>query len=169
MDSIKSRLDDIDFTILADLQQGSSRPMHELAEQIGLSTAACARRVKRLEELGVIEKYVAILNPEIMELDLDVFVSVRLKSQGHKYMTEFCQLVSRMPEVVECYIQTGESDFLLHVKARGVKEYGDWMKDTLRIYNGIFSIQSSIALERIKYSTAIPIFKRPIKPRETRG
>lgn len=121
---------------------------------------SCARRVKRLEEHGVIERYVALLNPSALGLDLDVFISVRLNTQTLKAMDEFKELVARMPEVVECYALTGDSDFLLHVRTPGVKEFNSWMQGSLIGVPSIFATHSNISLERIKYSTSLPIPKK---------
>jgi DNA-binding Lrp family transcriptional regulator len=154
---MKLKLDETDRRILGELQQNSSRPIHELADIIGISMASCTRRVKRMEQSGLIQRYVALLNPEALGLDLEVFISIRLSNQTLKTMEEFRKIITVMPEVVECYALTGNSDFLLHVRTTGVKEYNTWMQEKLIGVSSIFTTQSNISLECIKYSTALPI------------
>jgi len=174
---LTSKLDETDLRILNELQQNSGRPIHELADVVGISMPSCARRVKKLEQDGVIVGYVALLSPDAVGLDLDVFVSIRLRTQTLKAMADFRKLVSAMPEVVECYALTGDSDFILHVRMPGVKEFNVWMQSKLIGMSTIFTTHSSISLERVKYSTALPILescdgtsspKKPAKRRSSR-
>jgi len=153
----KFKLDDIDMLLLRELQQDSSRPIHILSELASISLASCARRLKRMEISGHIDRYVALLNPAAMGLDLDVFISIRLTTQTLKAMEEFRKIVSSMPEVVECYALTGDSDFLLHVRTSGVKEYNVWLQKKLIVLSSIGTTHSSISLERVKYSTMLPL------------
>ena len=157
----ETKLDEIDLRLLAELQHDSSRPIHELAEIVGMSMASCNRHVKRMEQSGIIQRYVAILNPEALGLTLEVFVSVRLNTQKLKTMQEFRRRVLRMAEVVQCYALTGDSDFLLHVRTAGISEYNTWMQENLIGVASILNTRSSISLECIKYSTALPL---PLSP-----
>jgi len=154
---MKLKLDETDLRILGELQQNSSRPIHELADIIGISMASCTRRVKRMEQSGLIQRYVALLNPQALGLDLEVFINIRLNTQTLKTMEEFRKIITVMPEVVECYALTGDSDFLLHVRTAGVKEYNTWMQEKLIGVSSIFTTHSNISLECIKYSTALPL------------
>jgi DNA-binding Lrp family transcriptional regulator len=157
MESEDTRFDDTDMQILARLQRCSSAPIHELANQLGISIASCSRRIKRLEAAGVIERYVAILNPAAMGIDMDIFVSVRLNNQTRKTKDAFHKMVTEMPEVVECYSLTGDSDFMLHVRVAGVKEFAVWMQDRLLTVTTLFRTQSQVSLERLKYTTELPL------------
>lgn len=153
----KPKLDEIDLRILGEIQQDSSRPIHELAGLIGISMASCTRRLKRMQESRLILRYVALLNPEELGVDLDVFIKVRLKVQTLKAMQSFHRMVMNMPEVVECYLTTGDSDFLLHVRTAGIREYNRWVQKKLIKEPSIAATYSSIALECIKYSTRLPL------------
>ena len=152
-------LDEIDLQILQELQQNSSAPLHELAEKVGLSKTPCQRRIKRMEKEGIIQRYVAILNPEALEVDVDVFINVRLYDQTLRTMKQFRKIILTMPEIVECYVMTGVFDFFLHVRIAGVKAYNEFMQEKLLQIPGIAQTQSSISLERLKYSTALPIVR----------
>jgi DNA-binding Lrp family transcriptional regulator len=151
-----AKIDKTDLRILAELQINSSRPVYELAHHLGLSMASCARRIKRLENAGVIERYVALLNSEQLGVDLDIFVNVRLSRHIHKAKQEFRNRVSTIPEVVACYALTGDSDFLLHIRIAGVKEFNVWIQKYLTDLPYLSTTHSSVCLERLKYTTAIP-------------
>ena len=151
-----AKIDKTDIRILAELQMNSGRPVYELAHHLGLSMASCARRIKRLETAGVIERYVALLNSEHLGVDLDIFVNIRLSRHVQKAKQEFRNHVSTIPEVVACYSLTGDSDFLLHVRIAGVKEFNVWIQKYLTDLPHLSTTHSSVCLERLKYTTAIP-------------
>ncbi|HZB89280.1 MAG TPA: Lrp/AsnC family transcriptional regulator [Terracidiphilus sp.] len=151
-----TKIDKTDLRILAELQMNSGRPVYELAHRLGLSMASCARRIKRLETAGVIERYVALLNSEQLDVDLDIFVNIRLSRHIHKEKQEFRNFVSTIPEVLACYSLTGDSDFLLHIRIAGVKEFNVWIEKYLTGLPHLSTTHSSVCLERLKFTTAVP-------------
>lgn len=162
-----TKIDKTDLRILAELQMNSGRPVYELAHHLGLSMASCARRIKRLETAGVIERYVALLNSEKLGVDLDIFVNVRLSRHVHKSKQEFRSRVSTIPEVVACYSLTGDSDFLLHIRIAGVKEFNVWIQKYLTDLPHLSTTHSSVCLERLKYTTALPFNLEKNSPGKT--
>ena len=153
---MNKKIDETDLGILAELQMNSGRPVYELAHHLGLSMASCARRIKRLETAGVIERYVALLNAEKLGVDLDIFVNIRLSRHVRKAKQEFRNRVITIPEVIACYSLTGNSDFLLHVRIAGVKEFNVWIQKYLTDLPHLSTTHSSVCLERLKYTTALP-------------
>lgn len=150
-------LDEFDLKILRLLQENGRVTTIELAEQVGLSPTPCARRVKRMEDEGLISGYVTLLNAGRLGAGLSVFVNVRLRSQTPKAFETFEAAIRRMPEVVECYLLTGNYDYLLHVRVADVDAYRFFIRSRLIAIEGIVETQSSVALEQTKYTTAIPL------------
>ena len=161
---MNKKIDKTDLGILAELQMNSGRPVYELAHHLGLSMASCARRIKRLETAGVIERYVALLNAEKLGVDLDIFVNIRLSRHVRKAKQEFRNRVITIPEVVACYSLTGNSDFLLHVRIAGVKEFNVWIQKYLTDLPHLSTTHSSVCLERLKYTTAVPFNREKNSP-----
>jgi DNA-binding Lrp family transcriptional regulator len=150
-------LDQFDIKILRLLQGNARATTVEIAEAIGLSATPSARRVKRLEDEGVIEGYVTLLNADMLGAGLSVFVNVRLRSQTPKSFDTFEVEIRKMPEVVECHLLTGNYDYLLHVRVTDVKAYRQFIRNRLIAIDGIAETQSSIALQQTKYTTALSL------------
>ncbi len=149
--------DAIDRRILRLLQENSRIPNVELAEQVGLSASPCLRRVQAMEADGLIRKHVTLLDPAAIGLPVSVFVSVSLKTQVKEALERFEAAVARRPEVMECYLMTGDSDYLLRVVAADLSAYERFLVDHLTRIPGVSSIRSSFALKQVKYSTALPV------------
>jgi len=150
-------LDEIDGRILNVLQQEGRISILDLSERVGLSPTPCARRVKRMEDEGVIQRYAAVLNPAAVGSRLDVFVSVRLRTSTRKAIEIFEQAVQNMPEVVECYLVTGNHDYLLHLRLADVDDFKDFVRERLINIPSVGETVSSIALEQTKHTTAIAL------------
>ncbi|MEZ5608621.1 MAG: Lrp/AsnC family transcriptional regulator [Burkholderiaceae bacterium] len=154
-------LDKLDRAILLRLQQDGRTPCEAIGEQVGLSASAVLRRVKRLEDSGVIERTVALLRPEAVGLGLVAYVNVRLeKRQDHAKrnpMDEFRASVQNWPEVVECAALTGEMDFLLRLVVQDMAAYSRFMMDTLLRHPAVQDCKTSFVMERVKSTTALPI------------
>ena len=150
-------LDSFDFKILDALQEDARITTLDLADRVGLSATPCARRVKRLEEEGVIERYVTLLNAERLGIGLNVFVNVRLRSQTKDSMDIFEAGIKELPEIVECYLLTGEYDYLLHVRIADIPALRAFVRDHLTTIESVAATHSSIALEQKKYTTALPL------------
>lgn len=153
----KPRLDAIDIRILKVLQQAADISNIDLAERVGLSPTPCLRRVRILEEAGIIRTRVTLLDPKVLGLSVSVFVSVTLEKQVKERLQEFEAEVRRRPEVVECYLMTGESDYLLRIVVPDLATYERFLKDSLTRIPGVASIKSSFALDQVAYSTALPL------------
>lgn len=150
-------LDAIDRRIIAELQNEGRVTINELAERVGLSATPCLRRVKRLEADRVITGYAANVDQVIVGLPVNVFVNVTLTRQAEAELEEFEAAVTGCPEVMECYLMTGTSDFLLRVVAADLFAYERFLKSTLTRIPGIANIQSSFALKQVVHRTALPI------------
>lgn len=155
------QLDAVDRRILRALQSDGRIIYDALAAQVGLSPSATLRRVKRLEESGVIAGYVALVRPERVGLGLTAYLNVRLEkhSEVHKRnpMDLFRAAVQTWPEVVECAALTGEMDYLLRVMVRDMAHYSRFIMDTLLKHPSVQDCKTSFVLDHVKNTTAIPV------------
>src|SRR3979409_2446805 len=150
-------LDPIDKRILEQLQHDGRLSNADLAEKVGLSSSPCWRRgVKALEEAGVIKGYAALLDAKTVGLSVNVFVSVSLSTQNEKSLKDFERAAAARPEVMECYLMTGDSDYLLRVVVPDLEAYERFVMDFTKIV-GIAQIRSSFALRPVKQATAPPL------------
>ncbi len=156
-ESSNMELDAIDRRILACLQSGGRTTVNDLAEAVGLSPTPCLRRMRRLEETGIIQGYAAHVDQVAVGLPVNVFVNVTLVRQVESELEAFETAVSAAPEVMECYLMTGTSDYLLRVVAADLFAYECFLKSVLTPVPGIANIQSSFALRQIVQRTALPI------------
>jgi Lrp/AsnC family leucine-responsive transcriptional regulator len=151
------KLDAIDRKILQSLQADGRMSLAELSEKVGLSPSPCLRRVRILEKAGIIKRYVAMVDQQSVGLPVSVFVSLKLESQRQQMLANFGKLVARWPEVLECYLMTGPRDYLLRVVVEDLAAYERFLKQKLTRVEGIASIESSFALEQVKYTNVLPI------------
>ena len=148
--------DSIDMNILRELQVDASRSVQEIADAVGLSQTPCWRRMKRLEASGVIERRVALLDPEKLGLGLTVFVSIRTSRHDDEWLDRFATEVARIPEIVEIHRMSGDVDYLLKVMVRDVAEYDRIYKKLISVIE-LSDVSSSFSMERIKQTTEIPL------------
>jgi Lrp/AsnC family transcriptional regulator, leucine-responsive regulatory protein len=153
----KKSLDAIDRKILDHLQVDGRMNLNDLAEKVGLSPSPCLRRVRILERAGVIARYVAVLDQRAVGLPVSVFVSIKLERQREQSLDRFAKAVERWPEVLECYLMTGSRDYWLRVVVPDLDAYQRFVKQKLTRVEGIASIESSFALEQVKYTNVLPI------------
>lgn len=151
------QLDSFDRRILDQLQRNGRISNVELAKSVGLSPSPCLRRVRDLEDAGVIDRYAAILNQGSAGFSLSVFVQVTLERQVETALETFERVIAGRPEVMEAYLMTGDSDYLLRIVVPDVSDYEAFLKDHLTRIPGVASIKSSFALNRVKYETALPL------------
>jgi len=151
------QLDAFDRRILDQLQRNGRVSNVELAKSVGLSPSPCLRRVRDLEDAGVIDRYAAILNQGSAGFSLSVFVQVTLERQVETALETFERVIAGRPEVMEAYLMTGDSDYLLRIVVPDVSDYEAFLKDHLTRIPGVASIKSSFALNRVKYETALPL------------
>ncbi|WP_435531613.1 Lrp/AsnC family transcriptional regulator [Ramlibacter aurantiacus] len=154
-------IDKLDIAILRCLQ-GNGRETYEvIGERVGLSASAVLRRVKRLEEVGIIDRYVALVRPEAVGLGLTAYLNVRLEkhTESHKRnpMDLFRASVQSWPEVVECVALTGDMDYLLRVVVEDMAHYSRFIMDTLLKHPSVQDCKTSFVLDRVKATTAVPL------------
>jgi Lrp/AsnC family transcriptional regulator, leucine-responsive regulatory protein len=150
-------LDKIDREILKVLQADARVPNVELADKVGLSPSPCARRVKALEDAGIISRYATVVDQKSVGLPVSVFVSVTLERQVEGALAVFEKEILRRPEVMECYLMTGEADYLLRVVVADLDAYERFLVLHLTRVPGIANIRSSFALKQVAYRTELPI------------
>lgn len=157
----KLSFDAIDRRILDCLQENARISNADLAREVGLSASACSRRVHELEETGVIQRYATLLDPVVAGMPVSVFVSVTLEKQVEQDLELFEAAIRALPEVMECYLMTGDSDYLLRVVASDVAAFRRFLMDHLTRIPGVANIRSSFALNQVKYRTALPLAADP--------
>ncbi|WP_061534694.1 Lrp/AsnC family transcriptional regulator [Collimonas arenae] len=165
-------MDATDRKILAILQEDGRLSNQEVAERVNLSPSPCLRRIKQLEQAGVIRQYVALLAPEKIGLGLLAYVNVRLEKHSdpqfsgstrtaahtaHSPRADFSAAIEHWPEVVACYAMTGEMDYLLRVHVEDMAHFSRFMMETLLRHPAVLDVKSSFALQRIKDTTALPL------------
>lgn len=150
-------LGDTDRRILAELQKDSRLTMQELAERIGMSASSCWRRVRALEEDGVIEQYAVIANPRKAGFGLSAMVHVSLARHEQENVDNFIREVLRHPEVLECFATSGEADFHLRVVVEDIDAYNEFLDDFVFKLSGVSQVRSNIVLKEIKASNALPL------------
>jgi len=149
-------MDDIDKAIMAQLQRDSSTPVSEISESVGLSSTPCWRRIKKLEEQGVIRRRVALADQDMLNLKLTAFVAVKAGEHSERWVKEFASAVARIPEVVELHRMSGDVDYLMKVVAPDMAHFD-------RVYKALISaaefsdVTSTFSMEALKYTTELPL------------
>jgi Lrp/AsnC family transcriptional regulator, leucine-responsive regulatory protein len=154
---MQPELDAIDYLLLTSLQQDARQTNTELARRVKLSPAGLQRRLKKLEESGLIDRYVALLNREAVGLDMLCFVQVTLQRHQPELIQQFRALLQNVPEVLECHHITGEYDYLLKVVVRNRHHLEHFLVEILTPAPGMDKIRTSLVLSEIKMSTAVPL------------
>ncbi len=152
------KMDKTDLRILERLQTDAHTSHQALSDAVHLSAPQCFRRVRKMEEAGVIDRYVALLNPARVGLSVTAFVSVSLKSGQMKDLQKFKDVVATIPEILECHTVTGEADYLLKVVAPDLQVFSRFLLERLVEHFDVVSTKSEVSLEQIKYTTVLPIF-----------
>ena len=151
------KLDAIDRKIIRSLQEDGKISIGELAEKVGLSPSPCARRVRLMEQAGIIKGYAAIIDQKKVGLPISAFASIKLERQREEDLDRFEDAVSRWPEVLDCYLMTGQRDYLMRVVAADLEAYERFIKDKLTRLDNIASIETSFALGQVKRSENVPV------------
>ncbi|MDH6230482.1 Lrp/AsnC family leucine-responsive transcriptional regulator [Mesorhizobium soli] len=152
-----TELDSIDRAILRALQQDGRIQNIDLADRVGLSPSPCLRRVRQLEQAGVIERYVALVNPAKVGMGLTVFARVWLTGQDEESVNVFVEAIKKLPQVVECHLMAGDSDFLLRVVVEDLEGYRRFQIEHLGRIKGVRNIKTEIPMQKIKSSWEIPV------------
>ncbi len=150
------RFDKIDLAILESLQNNGRISNNDLAELIGLSPSACLRRVKSLEESGVIDQYVALVQQSAAGLPDDVFVQITVEKQTREKLAEFERKVRECPQIMECYLMSGDADYLLRVVVSDASDYEHLHMEVLTALPGVSQIKSNFSLRTVTKKTSIP-------------
>ncbi|MBL0419651.1 Lrp/AsnC family transcriptional regulator [Ramlibacter sp. AW1] len=150
-------LDTLDLRILRELQQDGSLSNVELARRVHLSPSPCLARVKALEAAGVIQRYVALADAKALGLGLNVFINISLKEQSKAALADFERRIAEHEEVMECYLMTGDSDYLIRVAVPDIAALERFILDQLTPIPGIEKIRSSFTLKQVRYKTALPL------------
>lgn len=150
-------MDAIDLKILAALQRDSSLTNVELARRVHLSPSPCLARVKALQKAGVIRRYVALVDPEAVGLGVSVFISISLREQNTAALAEFERRIEACEEVMECYLMTGDADYLLRVVVPDIRALERFVLDRLSPIPGVEKIRSSFTLKQVRYKTELPL------------
>lgn len=152
-------MDRADIALVDALQRDSSRSIAELADAVALSASACHRRMRALEERGVIEGYAARVDPRAIGLAAEVFVEITLTSQSREAMDKFERAVGDFDDILECHLMSGGADYLLRVAATDLDHYGSIHRDCLARLPGVSAMRSSFSLRLIKRFTGYPVAK----------
>jgi len=151
------QLDSRDLNILREIQENADITNAELAARVRLSPSPCLARVRALEEAGVITKYVALLDAPKVGMTVSVFIQVSLEKQVESALDNFEAVMKRCSEVMECYLMTGDSDYLIRVVVEDVHALQNFIVLKLSKIRGVANIRSSFSLKQVKYSTALPL------------
>lgn len=154
---MSQELDAIDAKILDLIQTNASLSVAEIAEQVGLSSSPCWRRIKRMEESGVIERRVTLLNREEIGLEFEVYASVKLTRPNRENLDAFERAVAMMPEIVECSLVTGAVDYVLRIVTSDMHAYDAFLRDRLLSLDLVSDVQSRIVVRNVKSTTALPL------------
>lgn len=151
------KLDDIDKRILRVLQRNGRIANNDLAREVGLSPSPCLRRVRLLEEAGVIDRYVAVLNPAKIGKGLTFFVRIRLDQQDEETLQTFAEAILKLPQVVECYFMLGDFDAMIRVVAADIEDYRRFQSEHLSRIKGVQSLKTDVPSQTVKQVSEIPV------------
>jgi Lrp/AsnC family leucine-responsive transcriptional regulator len=150
-------LDQFDREILAILQEDGRASNQDVADKIGLSPTPCLRRIRRLEAEGVISGYAALVRPDAVGLTVSAFIRVRLDQQGDRHLVQFEEVIATFPEVMECYLMSGDADYQLRIQVQSLPAFEDFLRAKLTKVPGVAQVTTSFALRPVVYKTALPI------------
>ena len=149
--------DNIDRKIIGILQLDATRSIQDIADLVGLSNNPCWRRIKRLEESGVIERRVALINPQVIGLGITSFVSIRIDSHNASWLENFASAIEQVAEVVECHRMTGDVDYLLKVIVRDLEHYDAVYQNLIKRVPGLTDVSSTFSMEQLKQGAVIDV------------
>lgn len=156
MNGTNLQLDSIDWAILGVLQADASIPVHEVGDRVGLSSNACWRRIKRLEDAGVITGRVALVDPVKLGLATTVFVAIRTNRHDPEWIAAFSRGVAAVDEIVECHRMAGDVDYLLKLAVRDIAHYDRIYRKLIAAVPHLADVSSTFSMERMKATTALP-------------
>ncbi|ASA54852.1 Lrp/AsnC family transcriptional regulator [Vibrio gazogenes] len=151
------QLDKTDKHLLRLLQQNADWSLNELAEAVHLTTTPCWKRLKKLEEMGVIHKRVALLDPEKLGLNFTAYVMLKTSNHSHEWYVRFVEIASEFPEVMEFYRMAGEYDYMMKVVVKDMRCFDEFYKQLVNRVEGLSDVTSTFAMESLKYTTELPL------------
>lgn len=151
------RLDETDKKILRVLQRDGRIANNDLAREVGLSPSPCLRRVKLLEEAGVIDRYVAVLNPAKVNKGLTFFTRIKLDKQDEKSLKHFAEEIKKLPQVQECYFMLGDYDVIIRVVAADLEDYRRFQSESLSQIEGVQNLKTDVLSQTVKQSFIVPV------------
>ncbi|GAA0609509.1 MULTISPECIES: Lrp/AsnC family transcriptional regulator [Paenochrobactrum] len=151
------RLDETDKKILRVLQRDGRIANNDLAREVGLSPSPCLRRVKLLEEAGVIDRYVAVLNPAKVNKGLTFFTRIKLDKQDEKSLKHFAEEIKKLPQVQECYFMLGDYDVIIRVVAADLEDYRRFQSESLSQIEGVQNLKTDVLSQTVKQSFVVPV------------
>ena len=156
MNDISTQLDTIDWAILGVLQGNASLPVHEVGDRVGLSANACWRRIRRLEDSGIIARRVALLDAEKLGLATTVFVAIKTNRHDPAWLEAFARGIEAIPEIGECHRMAGDVDYLLKIVVRDIAHYDRIYRKLIAAVPDLADVSSSFSMEKMKATTALP-------------
>ncbi len=150
------KLDAIDWAILAVIQRDASLPVHAIGEEVGLSTNPCWRRIRRLEETGIIKQRVALLDPQAIGLTTTVFVAIRTSRHDRDWLATFSEGIAAIDEIIECHRMAGDIDYMLKLRVRDIADYDRIYQRLIARVPGLSDVTSTFSMEEMKSTTALP-------------
>lgn len=157
MESTNFQITAMDRKILRALQEDGRMTIQAVADRVGLSASPCLRRIRQMERAGVIAAYAAIIDQKAVGLPVSVFISIKLERQRSLELDRFASAIADWPEIMECYLMTGQFDYLLRVVCADLAAYEAFLREKLTQVEGVSSIESSFSLGQIKHSRVLPI------------
>lgn len=150
-------IDALDVRILGIIQQDATVSIQQIGEQVGLSTNPCWRRIKRMEDAGIIDRRVAILDPAKVGLGVTAFVTIRTDNHNPEWLKLFANGVRAMPEIIECHRMSGDVDYLLKIMVGDIAHYDQIYQQLISSVPGLSDVSSTFSMERLKHGTALKI------------
>ena len=151
------KLDQLDIKILNALQEDASLSIKDIANQVGLSTNPCWRRIKKLEDDGVISRRVALIEPSLVNLGVTVFVFLKTENHNKSWLDMFSRSVESIDEIVECHRLSGNNDYLLKIQVSSIDHYDQVYKRLVESVTGLTDVSSCFSMEKVKYSTSLKL------------
>lgn len=151
-----SKLDALDWRILAELQRDASQSVQAIGETVGLSSNPCWRRIKRLEEAGILKARVALLDADAIGLTTTAFVAIRTNRHDPEWLAAFSRGIEEVDEIIECHRMAGDIDYMLKLRVRDIADYDRIYQDLIDRVPGMADVTASFSMEEMKYTTALP-------------
>jgi len=151
------KIDAIDRRIIRELQVDAKLTVGDIAGKVGLSPSPCARRIRLLEKAGIIKGYTVVIDQKQIGLPISAFASIKLERQREEDLDRFAEAVAGWPEVVDCYLMTGQRDYLMRIVVSDLEAYEQFLKSKLTRLDGVASIETSFALTQVKRSEVLPM------------